>query len=583
MAYKAAMSLLLVSLLAAAPLTTIAEESKWLRTGRFDEVERLCAEFPKRYPGKVKCERFGTTPEGRPLLSLVASADGVFTPVQTRAKGRPVVLLQGGIHAGEIDGKDAGFWLLREVLDGKVAPQSLFAVTLVFVPVFNVDGHERFGPNQRPNQRGPEQMGWRVTSQNLNLNRDYMKADAPEMVAMLGLLHRFEPVLHVDLHVTDGAKFQHDVSVTFEPQRLGPPGMQAWGRTLRQALFTRLKAQGHLPVGFYPAFDDSDNPASGFTAAWPPPRFGSAYWALQHRFGLLVETHSWKTYAERVKSTFDVCAGLLEEATLHGKDWLTAAQQADLAMTKLAGTDVVLMSAARKSSELIEFKGYAYTRTKSEVSGKQWVQYDETKPQVWKIPLRDELEPALVVRAPLAGYLIPGSHAALVAPRLQAHALRFEVLKKAKTQLAVEHMVIDPLFRPTSHEGRMTVEARGKWVRAKEDLPAGSLFVPIAQPHAVLVMHLLEPTAPDSLVAWGFFNAHLEQKEYLEDYLTEAFAREQLADAKVKAAFDARLKEPTFAKNPEERLRFFAERHPSADPRLNLVPIYRVDVTPPSN
>jgi len=572
--------MLLLVLLAAAPLTTLAEDSGWTKTGRYDEVERLCAAFPKSYPGKVKCERFGTTPLGRPMLSLIASADGTFTPEQTKAKNRPVVVFQGGIHAGEIDGKDAGFWLLRELLEGRAAPRSLSAVTLVFVPVFNVDGHERFGDNQRPNQRGPEQMGWRVTSQNLNLNRDYMKSDAPEMVALLGLLHRFDPVLYVDLHVTDGAKFQHDVSVTFEPQRLGPPEVQAQGRALRASLFPRLEAQGHRPLGFYPAFDDGDDPQSGFTAGWAPPRFGNAYWALHHRFGVLVETHSWKPYAVRVKATFDVCAGLMEEATAHGKEWLTAARAADLEATKLGGTDVVLTTEATKVNKPFDFQGYAYTRTKSEVSGKMWVQYDETKPEVWKLQVRDELQPGLVVRAPAAGYLIPSSHAALVASRLQAHALRFEVLKKPRLQLAVEHMKIDSTLRASTYEGRATSRVSGSWTAGLEDLPAGSLFVPIAQPHAEVVMQLLEPTAPDSLVAWGFFNAHTEQKEYLEDYLTEAFAREQLKDPAVKAAFDERLKDPAFAKDPDARLHFFAQRHPSWDARLGLVPIYRVATAP---
>ena len=495
------MSFLVLALLTAAPLTTVAEQSGWLQTGRFDEVERLCADFPKRYPGKVKCERFGLTPMGRPMLMLVASADGTFTAEQVRAKKRPVVLIQGGIHAGEIDGKDAGFWLLREVLDGKTAPKSLNAVTLVFVPVFNVDGHERFGPNNRPNQRGPESMGWRVTAQNLNLNRDYVKADAPEMIAMLGLLHRYEPVMYVDLHVTDGAKFQHDVSVCFEPQRLGSPAMQVHGRALRTSLFSKLESQGHLPVAFYPAFDDSDDPQSGFTNGWPPPRFGNAYWALNHRFGVLVETHSWKPYAVRVKSTFDVCAGLLEEATLHAKDWLLSAQEADLAASKLAGTDVVLLTDATKVGRPFDFQGYAYTRTLSEVSTRQWVQYDESKPQVWKVQVRDELQPTLTVRAPLAGYVIPSSHAALLGPRLQAHAIRFEVLKVGKPQLGVERMVIDPKLRATTYEGRVTVQAKGAWTASTEDLPPGSLFVPIAQPQAELVMHLLEPTAPDSFTS----------------------------------------------------------------------------------
>lgn len=572
--------MLLFLLLAAAPLTTVAEDSAWTKTGRYDEVERLCAAFPKAYPGKVKCERFGTTPLGRPMLSLIASADGTFTPEQTRAKNRPVVLLQGGIHAGEIDGKDAGFWLLRDLLDGKTAPKSLAAVTLVFVPVFNIDGHERFGDNQRPNQRGPEQMGWRVTSQNLNLNRDYMKADAPEMLAMLSLLHRFDPVMYADLHVTDGAKFQHDVSVTFEPQRIGTAPMQAQGKALRAALFPKLEAQGHLPVGFYPSFDDADDPQSGFTSGWAPPRFGNAYWALNHRFGLLVETHSWKPYAVRVKSTYDVCAGLLEEATLHGREWLTEARAADLAATKLAGTDVVLTTEATKANKPFDFQGYEYTRTKSEVSGKFWVQYDETRPQVWKLQVRDELQPSLVIRAPLAGYVIPSSHAPLVAARLTAHGLKFEVMKKARPQLAVEHMVIEPTIKSPSYEGHATLIVKGSWTTTTEDLAAGSLFVPIAQPHAEVVMHLLEPSAPDSLVAWGFFDAHTEQKEYLEDYLTEAFARDQLKDPGVKAAFDERLKDPAFAKDPGARLQFFAKRHPSWDARLNLVPIYRVATAP---
>src|SRR5262245_13110837 len=206
-------------------LTTLSEQSGFLRTGRYDEVQRLCPAFEAAYRGKVRCSTFGTTPEGRPLLALAASLDGVLEPAAAKAKKRPVVLVQGGIHAGEIDGKGAGFWLLRDLLDRKAGVESgksvLQSVTLVFVPVFNIDGHERFGPNNRPNQRGPEEMGWRVTAQNLNLNRDYVKVDAPEMVAMLGLLREWDPVLYIDLHVTDGADFQHDVSVLVEPAEVG--------------------------------------------------------------------------------------------------------------------------------------------------------------------------------------------------------------------------------------------------------------------------------------------------------------------------------------------------------------------------
>ncbi|HET9300150.1 MAG TPA: M14 family zinc carboxypeptidase, partial [Candidatus Polarisedimenticolaceae bacterium] len=210
-------SLLLAAAAASPDLSTVAERSGDLRTGRYDEVVALCTDFERAFPGKAKCARFGTTPEGRPMLAVVASHDGTLDPDAARRKKRPVLLFQGGIHAGEIDGKDAGFRVLRDALRGKVAPGALRAVTLVFVPVFNVDGHERVSRFNRPNQRGPEEMGWRATAQNLNLNRDYAKADAPEMRAMLALLRAWDPVLYVDLHVTDGAKFRHDVSITVEP------------------------------------------------------------------------------------------------------------------------------------------------------------------------------------------------------------------------------------------------------------------------------------------------------------------------------------------------------------------------------
>jgi len=127
------------------------------------------------------------------MVALVASRSGALTPEEARRRDLPVLLLQGGIHAGEIDGKDAGFVALRELLEDRVAPGALKAFVLVFVPVFNIDGHERFGPWNRPNQVGPQEMGWRATAQNLNLNRDYAKADAPEMRAMLRLLNSWIP------------------------------------------------------------------------------------------------------------------------------------------------------------------------------------------------------------------------------------------------------------------------------------------------------------------------------------------------------------------------------------------------------
>jgi hypothetical protein len=149
------LALLATSTLPAADLRTHAERSEYRETGRYAEVENLCKQFESDYPQQVRCFSFGTSPEGRPMWALAANADGVVTPEQAQRADLPVVLFQGGIHAGEIDGKDAGFRVLRELLQEPKKPNLLRSQVMLFVPVFNVDGHERFAAWNRPNQRGP--------------------------------------------------------------------------------------------------------------------------------------------------------------------------------------------------------------------------------------------------------------------------------------------------------------------------------------------------------------------------------------------------------------------------------------------
>jgi murein tripeptide amidase MpaA len=576
------LSVLLALTLHQAPLTTVAEQSGWTRTGRYAEVESLCRAFPQRYPGKVRCDTFGTTPEGRPMLALVASADGTLTPAATAKKGRPVILFQGGIHSGEIDGKDAGFWLLRDLLDGKTLPGVLKQVTAVFVPVFNVDGHERFGPNNRPNQVGPEEMGWRVTGQNLNLNRDYVKADAPEMVALLKLLHTWNPLFYVDLHVTDGAKFEHDVSVQMEPQMVGPATMRTLGAKLREELFTELEAKGHLPLPFYPSFRDNDDPASGVTYGVSPPRFSHQYWAAHRRYGVLVETHSWKPYAHRVATTRHVLEGLLRLTARDAQALLSAVKATDTEATSGKVHEVVLLWDNTEKHRPFAFRGYAYERTPSELTTQPWIRYDDTKPQVWTIPYYEELRPVLTASLPAGGYLVPPAHAGWVAEKLALHGLRFQRLGQDVPSAPVEvFRATEAKFRPSSVEGHQLLSVKGQWTKEPQPLPKGTLYVPAAQTNVPLLAHLLEPLGPDSLLAWGFFNNHFEQKEYVEDYVLEPFARELLArDPAVKAAWDEQLKDPEFARNPRARLRFFYERHPAYDARFNLYPVFRTDSAP---
>ncbi|GAB3332486.1 M14 family metallopeptidase [Marilutibacter aestuarii] len=564
-------------------LRTVAERSGFVRTGRYEEVIALCDAFAARYPDAVRCETFGTTPEGRPMKLLVASRVGAFTPAQAREQGLPVTLVQGGIHAGEIDGKDAGFLALREMLDGEIEGDPLAAQVLLFVPVFNVDGHERFKAWNRPNQRGPEEMGWRTTAQNYNLNRDYAKADAPEMQAMLALYNAWDPLAYLDLHVTDGAKFEHDISIQVEPLNAGDAGMRKVGLAFRDGVLAALERAGSMPLPFYPSFIEYDNPASGFRDGVAPPRFSHGYPWLRNRIGMLVETHSWKTYPERVKATHDTILASLSLVARHGRQWQRQARDADLRASRLGGEAVPLDYKTTDTPRTIEFRGYAYTRTPSEVSGALMTRYDESQPQVWKVPLYDRIVPDDVATAPRGGYLVPAAQADRVAPRLAVHDIRFIRLAHPVEGVEAEAFrATSSTFASTPLEGHQRLEVEGDWARGRHDLRAGALFVPIAQPKARLVMALLEPAAPDALLAWGAFNNAFERKEYMEDYVAEEVAREMLdRDPALKSAFERRVaSDKAFADSPQARLDYFYRMHSAWDDRYNLYPVLRTDADP---
>jgi hypothetical protein len=565
----------------AASLETVAEQSTFTKTGRFDEVERLCTAYQQTWTDAVKCVEFGRTPEGRPMLALVASRAGALTAEDARAKNLPVLLMQGGIHAGEIDGKDAGFLAVRELLRDEQALGALTSFVLVFVPVYNVDGHERFGRWNRPNQVGPEEMGWRATAQNFNLNRDYTKADAPETQAMLKLLGARDPILYVDLHVTDGAQFEHDVSITGEPVYAGDPDMQPAGRALIAELDAGLTATGSLPVSFYPDLVVPDDPSSGFAAAANTPRFSTGYWPLHNRFALLVETHSWKNYATRVRTTHNAIVTLAGMMAKHGAEWTKLAHDTDAAASTLAGQPVPVSYTSGPHTTMIDFRGYAYTRTPSAVSGTLATHYDPSTPQIWHIPLRDTVVPRVTVTAPQGGYIVTAAQAGWVADKLTLHGIHFTRLDRAIDNANVDTFRATAVTLATaSLEGHVPVTLAGGWQHESLAVPAGSLFVPIAQPNARLILTLLEPESPDSFVAWGFFNTAFEQKEYMETYVAEDVAADMLKDPAVAAEFKQRLADdPAFAASPAARLEFFYRRHPSYDRRLNLYPVYRTDST----
>jgi hypothetical protein len=585
-------------------LLTLAERTGFQETGRIDEVERLCAAMQAEWPDAVRSLEFGRSAEGRPMRALIVSRTGARDPRELQERRVPVLMLQAGIHPGESDGKDAGFIALRELLSANTPADPLERQAVLFVPAFNTDGHERVGRWNRPNQNGPQITGWRATAQNLNLNRDYAKADAPEMRALLALLTSFDPLICADLHVTDGADFEPDISLQVEPINQGDPKLHASARELRGRLIERLASQGSLPLAFYPDLAETDNPASGFVLTVYSPRFSTGYFPQRNRFTVLVETHSWKPYARRVQITVNTITGLAELVAERGGAWLAAVRAADGAACALGGSKLALDyrsswreptaagkesaaasgdadtradAAAEAEAERIDFRGYAYTRQPSDISGAQVTVYDPGTPQIWRVPYRSRIEPTLSARAPRQGYFVPRAYADEIVPRLKCHGIAVEPAPLSLVQLE-QFRARRVAFSSQPFEGRMRATISGAWETLDREIAARPLFVPIAQPLARLIVALLEPEAPDSFAAWGFFNACFEQKEHLEPYVAEQIARSVLtADPKLRHVFETRLaQDAAFRADPVARLEFFCRHHPSWDERLNCYPIYRV-------
>ncbi len=511
---------------------------------------------------------------------------------RTNPRTVPLLMIQAGIHPGESDGKDAGFIALRELLSNK--HPALDRTAVLFLPAFNVDGHERFRSWNRPNQNGPEETGWRTTAQNLNLNRDYTKADAPEMQAMLRLINEWDPLVVADLHVTDGANFEPDVSIQVEPINQGDPSLFEAGRHLRDSLIARLASEGSVPLPFYPDLVRVDDPSSGFQLSVYSPRFSTGYPPTRNRFAVLVETHSWKDYATRVRVTRNTVLGLVELVAEHGRAWRARVERADGDASRLADSSIPLdyssgwretgkvseavpEPATDQGGGMIDFPGYAYTRRVSPISGALVTAYDPTTPQIWRVPLRDRVKPSLTATVPRA-YIVPPAYTELMAQKLQLHGIRFERLEHSIAKASVEaFLATKAAFSEAPFEGRFRAALEGTWQLRTIELPSDSLLVPTAQPLARLLVALLEPQAPDSFAAWGFFNAHFEQKEYLEPYVAEQIARQMLdRDAELARKFDDKVaSDPSFAADPAARLEFLLRRHESWDERFNVYPIYR--------
>jgi len=565
------------------PWATPAEKSGLTATPRYDEtmawLQKLVAASSSL--GMVS---LGKSPEGRDLWLVVASKERAFTPESLRATGKPTLFAQAGIHAGEIDGKDAGMMLLRDLSVGGSKSALLDRANLLFVPIFNVDGHERFSAFTRINQRGPKEAGWRTNARNLNLNRDYTKLDAGETRLLVRALTTWPVDLYYDLHVTDDTDHQYDLTYGHNWPTAWSPAISTWlEKTLLPATDADLRAQGHIPGRHVQLIDHAD-PGKGLLPWFGGPRFSNGWGDARHLPSILVEAHSLKPFAQRVLANYVLLESTLRVLGEKGEELRRAVREDQSRRSPELVLDWRVPEVPQRT---VEVQGVEWRASASALSGGTRIEYTGV-PKTWTAPKQDASVPVATARRPRA-YWVPAAWSDVI-ERLELQGLRVE-RQPAARQVDVEmYRIREPKLAATPFEGRVAVTARYEAERRSEVFAAGSVRVPTDQPLSDLLMLLLEPAAPDSFFAWGFFHEVLQPTESVESYVMEPMAERMLAeDPELRAAFakwqadpdarnavqPSRRADEPFAQGPSARLQWFYERTPYFDDRALLYPIGR--------
>ena len=561
---------------------THAEKTNYRETPRYAETIEYSKRLDYASP-LIKFQTFGKSGDGRDLPLLIATEGDTFTPESARHSGKAVILIQACIHAGEPDGKDAGLALLRDIAITKTRAGLLTNLVVLFIPIYNTDGHERVSPYNRINQNGPAEMGWRTTSTYQNLNRDYMKADTPETRAWLSLWNRWKPDLFVDCHVTDGADYQYNITYQHEHHAGIAESVLAWEKkVIDERVAPATEAAGNV-ISWYLEFIDNRDLTKGIRDFNGSPRFSTGYTPIRNRPGILIETHMLKPYRPRVIGTYDFLRFILAEVSRDPESLLTAVREAD----EKTLADGRTYDPARRfpldfelTDKLVPYKLRAleYHTEPSDISSAPYVTFG-TKAIDMTVPMYNDFRVKTAVAPPLY-YIVPGQWKEVI-DVLQAHGITMQTTTEPTAIDIESYRFVDVKWAGGPFEGRLMPSFKAEVVHERRTFPLGSVIVPLAQESAKVAMNLLEPEAPDSLVHWGFFNATFEQKEYAENYVLEKLAREMLAgNSALRAEFEKKLaSDANFAANPRARLQFFYQRSPYWDKQMNLYPVGRI-ITP---
>ena len=510
---------------------------------------------------------------GFPLHLVVIANNGDHNFDNIRKNNKRIILVNNGIHPGEPDGVDASMLLARDIVANKYKiPDN---IVLAIIPVYNIGGCLNRSANYRVDQNGPEEFGFRGNSQNLDLNRDFIKCDSKEARAFAEIFHLTDPDVFVDNHVSNGADYQHVMTLlTTQHSKMGGVMGEYLNKEFEPGLYSSMKQKGYDLVP-YVSFG-GNSPDAGMTAYFDGPRYSSGYATLWHTFAFVPETHMLKPYDQRVKSTYALMQSFIEFTSSNSATIKKLRDQTKNAV-KTQTEFPVSWSIDRSKSDEVTFKGYEAGRKPSNISGQQRLYYDRTKPYEKKIKYFNYFNTKTSIKKPTA-YIIPQGWWKVI-DLLKLNKVEMRRLSKDSSIEVEVYRIEDYKTAPRQYEmhhlnNEVKLSSTVKTIKFRK----GDYYIPLNQVANRFLMEVLEPQADDSYFAWNYFDAILSQKEGYSGYAFEEIAEEYLKNnPEVKTKLEQRRATDTaFAKSGSAQLNFVYQNSPYYEPDHMRYPVFRV-------
>lgn len=523
---------------------------------------------------KINVLEAGNSDIGRKIHLVVIDQNGYTSPVKIRKKGKIIIWITNGIHPGEPEGIDASMMLARDLASNPALSKFLDKLSVVIIPIYNVDGAMRRNNTTRVNQNGPEWHGFRGNGRYLDLNRDFVKQDSRNARTFAENFQVWKPDIFIDNHTTNGADYPYNVSILASMKsKLSPSMEEFFYGSMLSHLYQKMKNEGDEMI---PYVEHGDKMENGLYAFNDKPRFSSGYATLFHSFSLLIETHMLKEYSVRVNSTYRLMNNIIQFAHDHQNE-IAKIRQNTIDHFKKEKNYTLNWNVDLSKKNFIPFKSYKYESRYYPYLKDSFSYFNRKKMEIKQFPFYQEYLPKTDIEIPKY-YVIPQAYDNVI-QNLKRNGIEYIFLEKDTNISTIYYKIADYKTMSFPYENHyLHYDIQLDTIRLSYPFTKGDIIVPTQQAGIRYIMETLEPNADDSFLAWNFFDGILMRKEYYSDYLFVPIADELLREDKILAKkYQNELqKESTKDFKISQKLDYIYKNSKYAEPYYSVYPVARI-------